>query len=109
MQFPTEQIFALGNPPTKRLSAAIALGLCVLLGVVGWGLSFWLAHAGKPLLLLLFWPVIPLFVLFGSGGPMGEAPEWLFLIAGFVCMFCAYFCVVHFVRYAYFKGRKHGG
>jgi len=59
-----------------------------------------LAHSGGPLL-ILFAPLLPVFILFGSGGTFGQAPDWLFITLAFVFQFLGTFVVVHILRYAF--------
>ena len=74
-------------------AAAIALPLCI------WGASasMALAHSGGPLV-LLFASMFPVFLLFGSSGPLGGIPEWLFSTLAAVAEFAGVFVVVHLVR-----------
>ncbi len=86
--------------PSKRTSALVALLVSSALALFGLSMSFWLAHAGAPLAVLLFWPMIPVLIIFGQGGVFGGAPEWLFNGAAFLALLVAYFGVVHCARYA---------
>jgi hypothetical protein len=103
---PARQLVGDPSWPSKRTSALVALLLSSALALFGSSLSFWLAHAGAPLAALLYWPAIPVLILFGRGGVFDGAPEWLFNGAAFLALFVAYFGVVHFARYAVRRGRR---
>ena len=74
--------------------------VCAPLAVFGWSMSFWLAHGGGPLLFLLFWPVLPVFYVYGDDGTLNGAPDWAFASSALVAMFIGYFAVIHVLRYA---------
>ena len=56
-----------------------------------------LAHVGGPLV-ILFAPVVPVLLLFGSGGAFAGAPDWVFDLAACVTQYLGTFAVVHVVR-----------
>jgi hypothetical protein len=56
-----------------------------------------LAHSGGPLV-LLFAPTFPVFLLFGSGGPFGRVPEWLFSTLAVLAQFAGTLAVIHLIR-----------
>jgi hypothetical protein len=66
-----------------------------------------LAHSGGPLL-LLFAPVLPVLVLFGSGGLFGGGPEWVFMLAAAAAEYIGVFVVVHGIRLALVARSKDG-
>ena len=74
-------------------AAAITAPLCWW----GSGASMGLVHSGGPLV-LLFLPVIPVMLLFGSGGPFGDVPDWLFNSAAIAAQFAGTLLVVHLIR-----------
>ena len=67
-----------------------------------------LAHSGGPLI-VLFLPTVLVLMLFGSGAPLGGAPEWLFLSICVVAQFLGYLIVVHAIRHAIHARRNNAG
>ena len=74
-----------------------ALVITVPLCLFGASASMALAHSGGPLV-LLFAPMFPIFLLFGSGGPFGGIPEWLFATLAAIAQFMGVLLVVHLIR-----------
>jgi hypothetical protein len=93
------------NPNAKLLrsprelvrSAAWATAIAVPLLFWGASASMALAHVGGPLV-ILFAPVVPVLLLFGSGGVFAGAPEWAFNVAACAAQFAGTFAVVHAFR-----------
>lgn|GEM_PF-5984998 len=81
-------------------SAVICLPLCFF----GFYASMALAHGGGPLV-LLFAPIFPVMLLFGSGGPFSPVPEWLFGSLAVLAEFTGVFFVVHILRVFFAKRR----
>jgi len=81
----------------RRRSALWALAITVPLCVWGWSESMGLAHSGG-LLLLLFVPTFPVFLLLGSDGVLHGAPDWAFMLAAAACEYLGVFVVVHAIR-----------
>ncbi|MDR7298877.1 MULTISPECIES: hypothetical protein [Roseateles] len=76
------------------LAGAITLPLCLL----GAYASMALVHSDGGIALLLFWPVFPVMLLFGSGGLFAPVPEWLFNVLAVIAEFAGVFFIVHVVR-----------
>lgn len=74
-----------------------ALAITVPLCLFGASASMALAHTGGPLV-LLFAPMFPVFLLFGSGGPLSGVPEWLFATLAAGAQFLGVLLVVHLIR-----------
>jgi hypothetical protein len=92
--------FATHRGPSKKellrssaWAAAITAPVCLFGALASMGL----AHSGGPLL-VLFAPMLPVFMLFGSGGPFGSIPEWLFSTLLVVAQFFGTLAVVILVR-----------
>lgn len=84
--------------PNFLRSVLWAVPITVLLCVWGDSESLALVHGGG-LLVLLFLPVIPVILLFGSGGLFFPAPEWAFNSLAIGSEFVWVLFVVHLVRY----------
>lgn len=78
-------------------SVGWAAGICLPLCLWGASASMALVHSGGAFA-LLFLPVIPVIVLFGSDGPLGEIPEWMFYGLATGAEFLGILLVVHGVR-----------
>lgn len=85
-------------------AAGISIPLCL------WGssASMALAHSGGPLV-FLFLPVLPVLLLFGSGGPFAPVPGWLFNTLAVGAEFVGTLLVVHAIRMARSKRRHDDG
>ena len=79
-------------------SALWAAGISIPLSIWGASASMAIVHAGGPLL-ILFAPVIPVMLLFGSDGVFATAPDWLFNAFAVLAQFLGTFAVVHLVRW----------
>ena len=88
------------NRAEIKRSAVWATGIAAPLCLFGASASMALAHSGG-LFLLVFAPVLPVFILFGSGGVFGQAPDWLFITLAVVSQFVGTFVVVHILRFAF--------
>lgn len=86
-------------------SAILAAGISISLCLWGSGASMALAHGGGPLV-LLFLPVVPVILLFGSGGPFEHVPEWLFNTLALSAEFAEVFLAVHAIRMRRGKRRR---
>jgi hypothetical protein len=94
---------SLHRPGVAR-SAVWAAAITAPLMLWGSSNSMALAHVGGPLV-LLFLPVVPVLLLFGSGGVFEGAPEWLFSVLAVVAQFAGTLLVVHAIRRALAKRR----
>lgn len=74
-------------------AAAITLALCI----AGASASMAVAHSAG-LLVLLFAPMFPVFLVFGEGGFLAGTPEWLFDTLAVVSQFAGVIMLVHPIR-----------
>ena len=87
----------LREPRDLTRSAVWAALIAVPLLLWGASASMALAHVGGPLV-ILFAPVVPVLLLFGSGGALAGAPDWVFNLAACAAQYLGTFAVVHVVR-----------
>lgn len=91
--------------PGPLRSMLWAVPITAFLCAWGAGASLALVHGGGPLV-LLFLPVIPVILLFGSGGPFSSVPEWAFNSLAIGSEFIWVFFVIHLVRYLRWRKRS---